>query len=336
MKRIRINSYWILGLVGLISFIALFILLLETLAPQKPFSIGSFAQNMLVSTPFALLITLVDYKLVLYLNVAKWVNQHIVKRVVIETLALMLLAVSFVIVGNLLLLKDNVSILSFLSSSQTYVSAITSILINVFIVTIIEFFMQIKKNTQLQKENLEMQYQQLKNQINPHFLFNSLNVLTSLIHKDSDLATAYTQKLAEIYRYVLSQDNKKVIFVEDELEFIKTYMEILQIRFGENLHCTFELNKEDAQKLIPPMSLQLLIENAVKHNVITAKHPLSIEIYSEGGYLHVRNNISPRISTEKSTGIGLKNLEKKYKILSNQRIITQKSENYFSVKLPLL
>lgn len=196
--------------------------------------------------------------------------------------------------------------------------------------------MQIEKNSSLQKENLEMQYQQLKSQINPHFLFNSLNVLTSLINKDKDQAITYTQKLSEIYRYVLSQDIKKVNFVEDEINFIRTYIDILGIRYGDNLKCELDINKEDTQKMIPPMSLQLLIENAVKHNVITAKNPLFVRIYSEDDHLIVQNNISPRISVGDSNGIGLNNLEKKYEIISDQNIIIVKNNKYFTVKLPLL
>ncbi len=336
MKMVKINKNWILILISVISFLALLIILLDVIAPQKEFSLSSFLRNMGTSIPFAILIAIVDYQLVRYINNSKWFAKRVVLRIVIESLALIVLALIFIVVGNIPFLDGEASAIKYFSSGQFYASATAAILINIFTGTMIEFFVQVKRNDNLQKENLRMQYQQLKSQINPHFLFNSLNVLKSLINKDSEQASHYTQKLSNIYRYVLTQEAKEFVCVYEEIEFIKTYIEVLRIRYGEALSCEIEICDTCLELSIPPMSLQLLVENAVKHNAVSPKKPLIISIKYSDGYLEVSNNIIPRIRVEDSTGIGLKNLEQKYEIISNKSIIIDKDIHTFNVKLPLL
>lgn len=273
----------------------------------------------------------------MYINNSKWFSSRLVTRIIFEAFILVVLAILFVIVGNIpFRLYDLGDIHRFINSIDFYISALLATLLNVFIVTILEYLVQIKKNDSLKNENLHMQYLQLKSQINPHFLFNSLNVLTSLINKDSQKAVNYIQKFSKVYRYVLSQDTKDLVYVNDEVEFINIYIEILRIRYGEALRCEIDIDECDLDLQIPPMSLQLLIENAVKHNAITSDNPLTITIRSSGDYLLIYNNIVARTRVEESTGIGLKNLQQKYNIISQQSIEIENNNLQFTVKLPLL
>lgn len=336
ISKIKINKSWILILISVISFSAIFIIMLDVVAPQRRFSTYAFLHNMATSIPFTILISVTDYLLVKQLNSSKWLAKNMICRIIIEAFALITLALAFVILGNLILLDERSSLFSYLSSTNFYVSASVTILINIFAVTTIEFFFQVRRNETLQKENLHMQYLQLKNQINPHFLFNSLNVLNSLIHKDSDRASQYIQKLSQIYRYVLTQDTKELVYVAEEMEFINTYIEVLRIRYGDALRCVVSISDDTLGLLIPPMSLQLLIENAVKHNSVSMNKPLTITIKNEGEDLIISNNINPRITVENSTEIGIKNLDRKYNIISGQSIIVDNNNRDFKVTLPLL
>ncbi len=176
----------------------------------------------------------------------------------------------------------------------------------------------------------------LKNQLDPHFLFNSLNVLTSLIDENPDNAQKFTTSLSKIYRYVLEQKNKDLVTVSEELKFAKTYMSLLQMRFEDALKFSLPETVSDPELKIVPLSLQLLLENAVKHNVITSDNPLIINIYEEDGYLVVENNTNPKASLEKSTKVGLKNISQRYSLISRQPVDIIKNHQSFKVRLPLL
>ena len=180
------------------------------------------------------------------------------------------------------------------------------------------------------------EFKALQFQVNPHFLFNSLNVLVSLINKNQETAVRYTKRLSTVYRYVLTQDVQDTVTVKEETEFIENYISILKIRFDKGLEFKFDIESDDMLKFIPPMSLQLLIENAVKHNAVLPHDPLVIRIFSDGSDLYVSNNLIPRISCSEGTGIGLKNLSKKYAILAETDIAILRNKDTFTVKLPLL
>src|ERR1035437_1147933 len=161
----------------------------------------------------------------------------------------------------------------------------------------------------LKRESLALQYESLKNQVNPHFLFNSLNVLTSLIERDSQASVNYVKQLADVFRYVLDQNVRELVPIETEMKFINSYIFLQQIRFDENLKTTISI-KDDF--LIVPMALQILIENAVKHNEVSAERPLIIKIYDNERYLIVENNIQLRNYLPDSNQLGLKTLEFQY------------------------
>lgn len=188
----------------------------------------------------------------------------------------------------------------------------------------------------LRSEKLASQYQSLKNQLNPHFLFNSLNVLSNLVYENADKSADFIQKLSKIYRYVLDAQEEELVPLSSEIEFAKNYLELQKIRFEENLVFTFKL-MENQNQMLPPLSLQLLLENAIKHNIASQENPLFIHISQEGNELWISNTYQPKTTQiEDSTGIGLKNIELRYEILGNRKPIIIQNENEFVVRLPLL
>ncbi len=176
----------------------------------------------------------------------------------------------------------------------------------------------------------------LKNQLDPHFLFNSLNVLTSLIEEDPGQAQKFTTSLSKVYRYVLEQKNKDLVTVDEELNFARTYVRLLKMRFEDSI--VFEIPDKcsvpDAK--IVPLSLQLLLENAVKHNIVTAGKPLHLKVLEQDGMLIVRNNLQEKQVVKKSSGVGLQNIKQRYGILTDREVFITKTKSEFSVGLPIL
>ncbi|MFN3997413.1 sensor histidine kinase [Algoriphagus sp.] len=189
---------------------------------------------------------------------------------------------------------------------------------------------------QLRSEKLASQYQSLKDQLNPHFLFNSLNVLSNLVYENADKSAAFIQKLSKIYRYVLDVQQEELVELNREMDFAKNYLELQKIRFEENLIFSIHLENEKGF-FIPPLSLQLLLENAIKHNEASQDHPLLIHISQKGKELWISNSFQPKSSPkDDSPGIGLNNISMRYRLLSDQQIEVAQDENEFLVRLPLL
>ncbi|OYX24020.1 MAG: histidine kinase [Algoriphagus sp. 32-45-6] len=189
---------------------------------------------------------------------------------------------------------------------------------------------------QLRSEKLASQYQSLKDQLNPHFLFNSLNALSNLVYEDADRSAAFIQKLSKIYRYVLDVQQEELVGLDRELEFAQNYLELQKIRFEDNLN--FKVEVPDCKGCyLPPLSLQLLLENAIKHNIASLENPLFISILQKGEELWVSNTFQPKTSqNEPSTGVGLENIRSRYRILSDRIPEIFQTEHEFLVKLPLL
>ena len=179
-------------------------------------------------------------------------------------------------------------------------------------------------------------FESLKNQLDPHFLFNSLNVLTSLIGENPSQAERFTTKLSKVYRYVLEQRNKDLVPIEEELKFAKTYMELLGMRFEEAVQFNIPDTISNNELKIVPLSLQLLLENAVKHNVVSTSKPLTINIYEEGNYLIITNNVNPKEAIGKSTKIGLQNIADRYGLITDKGVKIENNNKTFKVSLPLL
>ncbi|KFF09242.1 2TM domain-containing protein [Chryseobacterium luteum] len=180
------------------------------------------------------------------------------------------------------------------------------------------------------------QFESLKNQLDPHFLFNSLNVLSSLIDENPIQAQKFTASMSKIYRYVLEQKDKELVTVENEIEFAKTYCDLLKTRFEDSVDFTFEVKKEDYRRYVVPLSLQLLLENCIKHNFATSSRPLVIKIFSDNDTLCIENNLQAREQMKESAGIGLANIVQRYALLTKKNVFIEKSEDYFKVKVPIL
>ncbi|MHA6278594.1 sensor histidine kinase [Salinimicrobium sp. CAU 1759] len=191
-------------------------------------------------------------------------------------------------------------------------------------------------STRLQKETFQAQLEGLKNQINPHFLFNSLNVLRSLITYNKAQAKEFVTRLSTVYRSLLVHSEKKLVSLEQEMKLTEAYIYLLNTRFGPNLRFDIDIEKEHLDLLLPPGSLQMLIENAVKHNGSTRKNPLSISIISKNKSLVIKNNLQPRLDSIESTKTGLQNIRRRYELLSAREIELKPTEKEFCVLLPLL
>lgn len=195
-------------------------------------------------------------------------------------------------------------------------------------------------NTQvlkLQKENLQSQFEVLKQQVNPHFLFNSLNVLTSLIKADPDLAETFTEKLSKVYRYVLENKEKDLVSLSTEMDFLNAYLFLINIRFSGKIIVEIDIDSKYAEYRVLPIAVQMLIENAIKHNTYSKTNPLLINIYTdENGNLIVCNNLKARETIMASTGVGLENITRRYSLISDHVPVFTKTETHFIARLPLL
>jgi len=214
-----------------------------------------------------------------------------------------------------------------------------TLLINAIMVAI-EFFNHWKK-TNLEKEalkriTLSAEFESLKNQINPHFLFNALNTLTHLIDEDPETASKFVQKLSSVYRYLLSQKDKELVSLNEELDFMKSYVFLYQLRFGDNFKVTTHIPENLLHKEIVTLTLQMLLENAIKHNVISKDKPLHIHIEASDSQLCVSNNLQVKSNSIDSNGIGLKNIENRYSFLSDKKVLVTKENGAFKVCVPLI
>jgi len=203
------------------------------------------------------------------------------------------------------------------------------------------YFYKYYKERQVKEQKIiagsaSARFDALKNQLDPHFLFNSLNVLTSLIEEDPEQAQKFTTSLSKVYRYVLEQKNKDLVTVDEELNFARTYVRLLKMRFEDSI--IFDIPEKCTQPdaKIVPLSLQLLLENAVKHNVVTSSKPLHIKVFEQGGMLVVTNNLQEKQVVKKSSGVGLQNIRQRYQILTDRAVIINKTNVDFSVALPML
>jgi hypothetical protein len=186
----------------------------------------------------------------------------------------------------------------------------------------------------LKKESVTLQLQALRSQVDPHFLFNSLNTLTSLIEKDSGKAITFVKQLSDMFRYMLDRDSKELVEIDAELQFVKAYTFLQQMRFGNNLTVNISVLNDDFYVL--PISLQMLIENAIKHNEISEEFPLLVEISDEKDCVVVKNKIQPKMLETPSNGIGLQNLKIRYRFFTEDEIEIFTNDDDYVVKLPKL
>ncbi|WP_372640296.1 sensor histidine kinase [Ancylomarina sp.] len=230
-----------------------------------------------------------------------------------------------------------------LEYKDQFLKTLLILFIFVFIYTILDFmiysFNYLKReeiqSVEMINNQMNLQFKALKSQLNPHFLFNSLNTISSLLYKDPEKAEEFIRKFAESYRFILDQNDKALIPLEKELAFVKAYNYILRMRFQDSYKLSVDLPEIVRNSFVPPLSIQMLVENAIKHNLISKNSPLEIKLKCKDNYLHVSNNINPLRKQAESFQIGIENIKKRYAFFTNDNIILEKTD-FFTVSLPLI
>lgn len=266
------------------------------------------------------------------------------KRIVIGFVSSFFLSLFVIFILRLIItiVFENHTILYFFTNESPSDYIIASVF--TFIILLIVHFLYIYKGYQENKVKEQKiiagtanaKFESLKNQIDPHFLFNSLNVLSSLIEENPENAQRFTTSLSKIYRYVLEQKDKELVSVEEELAFAKTYMNLLKMRFENSLFYEVPTSILNPEAKVVPLSLQLLLENTVKHNVVSEQKPLHIRIYIEGNYLAIQNDYQKKEVLQERKGVGLQNIINRYGIITNRKVLIEQNEQAFTVKIPIL
>jgi hypothetical protein len=189
---------------------------------------------------------------------------------------------------------------------------------------------------QSQKERIRSQLDSLKNHLDPHFLFNNLNILSSLIDKDKTASKVFIEKFAEVYRSLLNTKSDDLILLSDELTFIQSYIYLINVRFENFITFEFSISEAAKNKLLPPLTLQMLIENAIKHNMISETRPLKIQLLEQGNYLVVKNSLYIKQGEEEHIGSGLKNIQQRYSHFTDMTVTIEQTAEHFEVRIPLL
>lgn len=288
-----------------------------------------------------LMIAIPDLITIRFLNRSFPWKRKVFKRVILQ-----------LVTGVLFAFIVSIIITLFANLIKAYTEDLTTVIIynaliyavvNIILMAILEgwlFFIESdnakKKAETLEKELGQIRFEVLKNQINPHFMFNSLNVLSGLIDKDVAKAQLFIDEFSHIYRYVLETIEKTVVSLNEELGFIRSYVFLQQIRYGKALIVNINLPADTLFMLLPPLSLQVVLENAIKHNIINVAKPLQIDITSENEWLIVRNNIQLKISSGVSTGLGQINMVKRYALICDSAPEFVVKTNHYIVRLPLI
>ena len=262
----------------------------------------------------------------------------------------------FFIVGNIIALSAAVLMVYFIghliygyswqqNRNPLKLNIIYATLINLFlhlVNAILFFFREYRRQwteaEELRRSSEQAQVQLIKSQVNPHFLFNNLNVLSGMVIKNNPEANHFIEEFSKVYRYILNNQEKELVPLWSELEFIQPYIFLLQKRFDNSLQVTISIPEQYKNCHVVPASLQMLIENAIKHNIVSSQKPLHIDIHANGDQtLIVTNNLQLRKSTtEPSSRIGLQNIKKRYELISGRNVVIKKTETIFEVTLPLL
>jgi len=279
-----------------------------------------------------------------YMEKRSWKKGDIAKRI-----ALGIIGSTFITLVGLFFLRAATSVFYFgrdfdvFMQHETWKAYSFGLWITLSIVSvfhIIYFYNRYQKNKIKEQKVIagtaSAKFDALKNQLDPHFLFNSLNVLTSLIEENPENAQKFTTSLSKVYRYVLEQKNKELVTVDEELKFARTYMSLLKMRFEDSIIFEIPDHASNPESKVVPLSLQLLLENAVKHNMVTSSKPLRVKIYEDGNHLVVMNNLQPKQIVKKSSGVGLENIKQRYQLLSSKKVIINQREKDFAVAIPML
>jgi two-component system LytT family sensor kinase len=297
-------------------------------------SIVPTLKGLLVSLPVMFIIIIADWKMMTQMQkrFPKW---HVLQNIIVGTL------VSSLFLSPIVLAVNLITRFTELSFQNTLGYLFPAWLLNFILLLFIQIYLYTKqqaenelKLSRMEKEKAVYQFEALKNQLNPHFLFNSLNVLSSLAYQDPEKTNRFAKKLSQVYRYLLTTQNLLTVTVEEELRFVDSYLYLEKIRFGEGLKIKIDKDEHCMQRSIVPASIQLLIENALKHNVNNEQHPLSIEVSITDEGVTVRNNVQPLTGVARN-GMGLKNLQQQY-AFHGLDINIHSSEKEYVVSFPYI
>jgi len=306
-------------------------------------------QNLLIKfgyyQMYSIVLTFVNGNFFDYLNAVKWVKYGKYKLAIglIGGIVITMITIILLRMVQEMVVKGEGFEEFYKEEFQNAIFYLTALFITIIISVFFHAFyfyqaLQKKKVTEQKiiAGTASAQFDALKNQLDPHFLFNSLNVLTSLIEENPENAQKFTTSLSQVYRYVLEQKNKELVTVDEELNFAKTYVRLLKMRFEESIVFEIPEKANNPEAKVVPLSLQLLLENAVKHNIVNTSNPLHIKIYESQGNLVVENILQPKEVLKKSSGVGLANIKQRYSLLTNKPVIINRSASHFSVAIPML
>ena len=298
-----------------------------------------FSKTILVSVITTVTISCGVVQVMIWLQKNHPWRQGVFKRLFLELFLTTLTACTLIVLLTFLMLPIT-QLKNLQSAIFNYL--IVALVMNFVLVAITEgiFFFKQWKNAAVEaerfkKESIRSQLESLKSQVNPHFLFNSLTTLSGLIDQDKNLSKEFLDDLSKVYRYVLQHQEEEVVPLKTELDFIQSFTQLLKKRHGDRVAFHFNVSDKDFEKGIPPMTLQLLVENAVKHNIASKKRPLKVEVFNQNGWLVVRNNLQ-RKKQVNSTGKGLENIRKRYKYLTEKKIEISENDQFFEIKIPTI
>lgn len=306
---------------------------------------GNFLIRLAIGTSFsfvfALLLVYIDIQIINRLDKILELPEKLLPRIPFEffltVLAGIIVGITVTILAGSLMPYEDGLIKHLINN------AIITSVINIIMISIIEAISWFKRSQdnlivaeKLAKENSQIKFETLKSQLNPHFLFNSLNVLSSLIKKDSEKAQDFVDEFSSVYRYTLDVIEKPVVELSDEINFAKSYLFLQKNRFGNAVDVEINVDASKLNYLVPPLAIQTLLENAFKHNKVSEDQPLCIKIYNEENFLFVVNNLQPKIKNYESKGVGLVNLKKRYELLGEKSPQFTVTENEYISNIPLI
>jgi sensor histidine kinase YesM len=281
-----------------------------------------------------------DRAIIIYIR-KKYEPKDLKKRIITQALVVITLTLLLSLLSNYLTTKTLSDYLN--RAIPFHRLTIVSLVVTTLIVSFYEvwyifdiFKHSLVQNEALKKENSEAQLQALKNQLNPHFLFNSLNTLVSIIPENQKMAVSFVENLSTVYRYILQIKDKDIVTLEEELKCITAYEYLIKIRFGDNINFIKNNFNEKKELHLIPLSIQMLIENAIKHNIVSKSKPLTITLTIGENSLSVKNNLQLKSSIEHSTKVGLNNINKRFELLTNQSIKIKAPKSEFEVIIPLI
>lgn len=342
----KLNKYTVLTILLLAFFVQLIIITYNYVTGYIVVpNIGNYLTRLAIGTSFsfvfALVLVYLDLQIINRLDKIFPLPKKLFPRIPAELLFAVFAAI---VIGSSITILAN-SLMPYpdgLTKNMINNSLITSVL-NIIIITVIEAIIWFKRSQQslvkaerLERENSQIRFETLKSQLNPHFLFNSLNVLSSLLKKDPDKAQNFVDEFSSVYRYTLDVIEKPVVELREEIDFAKSFLFLQKIRFDNAVDMEINVDASKLNNLVPPLAVQTLLENVFKHNRASVDNPLRIKIYNENDWLVVVNNLQPKIKGVESKGVGLNNLRKRYELLGDELPQFNVTEKEYVAKIPLI